>query len=111
MKTLAFFISASLVPFSSLINMVIAQGFLNTCSDISLSGSVLEYTCTAKNGQPNSFSTDLDLCITNNNGILQQSAKLVYPNTTLDAAVVRYIYSKISLYIVANSRQLAMTAE
>jgi len=98
MKTLAFFISASLVLFSALINVVIAQGYVNTCSNVTFSGSILKYTCIADNGQPNTSGSDLDLCITNNNGNLQESIKLIYPNTAFNAAVARYILKDIPIY-------------
>ncbi len=91
MKTLAFFISTSLV-LSSLINIVIARGFFRSCSNLSMSGSMLEYTCTDNNGQPNSGATDLDLCIINNNSNLQHSAKYVsVPKYSAYAAVVQYV--------------------
>jgi hypothetical protein len=108
MKTL---IPIPLVLFSSLINVVIAKGYFTTCEDsYQLSGSVMDYTCYAENGQRISSSIDLDLCVTNSNGYLQQHAKLVYPNTALNAAIVQYILKDIP-YIAANTRQLAWTVE
>lgn len=98
MKTLAFFISTSLLLFSSLINVVIAQGINTSCGSFYLSGSSLEYTCSNDKDQSNSSEIDLNLCISNKNGYLFESAKLVYPNTADNAALVRYILKDIPIY-------------
>jgi len=98
MKAFAFFISTSLFSFSFLINVVLTQDIVNTCSNWYLSGSTLHYTCNDENGNRKTSQLDLNLCITNNNGYLEVSSKLVYPNTVLNAVVVWYILKYIPLY-------------
>ena len=109
MKTSAFFVTASLVAFPSLINMAIAQSYFASCDDAyTLSGSVMSYSCRAENGLYVSGSIDLGQCISNRNGNLVHGGSLVYPNTALDTTVMQCVL-KIVLYI-ADLRKVATNA-
>jgi len=89
MKSLAF--SVSIFLFSSLINVVFAQGFDEVCNSISLSGSLLGFTCPTADGSQHTGTLNLNLCIVNQDGHLDASPELVYPNTELNAVVERQV--------------------
>jgi hypothetical protein len=69
MKSLAF--SISIFLFSSLINVAFAQGFDEVCNSITLSGSMLGFTCPTADGNTHTGVLNLNLCIVNHDGQLE----------------------------------------
>lgn len=84
MKSLAFSLSISIFLFSSLINVVFAQSFSDICNSITLTGSLLGFTCPTADGGEHTGQVNLNLCITNNDGELEAAPELAYPNTRLN---------------------------
>lgn len=52
--------------------VLLKQRFNQSCSNLSLSGSMLNATCRTRNGRNSSTSLDLNNCVTNNNGNLER---------------------------------------
>lgn len=97
MKTSAFFISSSLFLFSCLINVLLAEGFADTCDQFSLdqnSPSEFYATC-GTDGPPtpdDSTMSGLDLnhCLEYSGGYLFGNPKLVYPTAVVRIFAKRY---------------------